>query len=137
MNFFAKLLRRNLLFSIIFILLSATLTISNPVPQIRENAPRMYKSSFQAGEIFLMEGDYQNAIKEFEKSLNLAEEHRYQEGRILCCMRLGILYWNTGELEESSKLYKKALLLSLIQSLKSEVMLEEFINLLFRQVRFF
>jgi len=112
MNFFAMSLKRNLPFSMIFFLLSTTLTISNPVPQIRGNALRMYKSSFKAGEISLKEGSYQNAIKEFEKSLNLAEEYHYQEGRILCCMRLGLLYWNTGELEESSKLYKKALLLA-------------------------
>lgn len=96
----------------IFFLLSVSLTVSDPVPQNRSNAPRMYYSSFQAGEVFLMGGDFQNAIKEFKKSLNLAEEYRYQEGRILCFMRLGLLYWNNGELEESSKLYKEALLLA-------------------------
>ncbi|MDH4219239.1 MAG: CHAT domain-containing protein [Candidatus Aminicenantes bacterium] len=72
----------------------------------------MYKFYFHSGEIFLKEGDFQNAINEFKKGLSLAEEYDYQEGKISCCMRLGLLYWNTGELEESSQLYKRAILLA-------------------------
>jgi len=112
MNHFNLFLKRKLPFSLIFFLLFTTLMISNPVLQIRRDIPKRYKSYFHSGEIFLKEGDFQNAIKEFRRGLSLAEEYDHQEGKISCCMRLGLLYWNTGELEESSRLYKRALLLA-------------------------
>lgn len=98
-----------LTFTIFFFLFFNGLVISNPSLQIKEHIPRIYKSSFQSGEEYLKAGDFNKAIKEFGKSLGLAEDYDYQEGKILCLMRLGLLHWNTGELEESSQFYRSAL----------------------------
>jgi CHAT domain-containing protein/Tfp pilus assembly protein PilF len=96
-------------FLLSFFLIFAVAINSNPNLQQESDILTMYKSSFQSGETYLKTGDYQNAIYEFKKSIDLADKCEFQEGTILCSMNLGLLYWNTGELEESSLFYKKAL----------------------------
>ena len=72
----------------------------------------MYWKSYDSAEVLLKKGDYHNAISKFEESLGIARENGYYEGTVKSNMRLGLLYWNIGKLEESTKLFKIALSLA-------------------------
>ncbi len=102
-----KSLTRNLA---LLILLSGgvSLFFSDSFSQRHTDLKSWYKSAFNSGEMFLKKGDFQNAIIEFKKSLKLAEENGNVEGRIISSMRLGLLFWNIGQLDLSTEFYKKA-----------------------------
>jgi len=80
--------------------------------QSNKDVQRIFRTSFDSAEMLLKRGDYQNAIGKFKEALDLAGESGYVEGFLQCYMRLGLLFWNTGELRESAKLYEKALSLA-------------------------
>ncbi len=108
-NLTNPLLKKISPFLIILIFSITSLTFSDLAFQEDEDVRRMFRTSFDSAELFIKKGKYQKAIGKFEEALGLAEKHGYIEERILCYMRLGLLYWNTGELKESTRQYKKAL----------------------------
>jgi len=79
-----------------------------------------FKSSYELGEKLLKEGSFQRAIDSLEKCLRLAREMEDRPCQIKCYMRLGLLYWNIGQLGESSKYYKEAILLAQELNLKEK-----------------
>ncbi|MDH3353444.1 MAG: tetratricopeptide repeat protein, partial [Nanoarchaeota archaeon] len=103
---------------IISLLFITPLALDGLLFQVDKDVKRKFRISFDSAEVFIKKGEYQDALGKLHEALDLAEEHNYEEGRILCYMRLGLLYWNTGELEESTKLYNNALSLAEIHDKK-------------------
>jgi CHAT domain-containing protein/Tfp pilus assembly protein PilF len=95
-------------FLIILFIYIAPLVSSHLRFQSDKDVQNKYKASFDSAEAFLKDGEYQDAIGKFQEALDLAENQGNEEGRILCYMRLGLLYWNIGELKESTNLYTQA-----------------------------
>ncbi|MFX0137410.1 MAG: CHAT domain-containing protein [Candidatus Hodarchaeota archaeon] len=102
-----RIFRRNL-FLPIFLLGCMPFLFSDFVLTKNTDAQSGYKSAYNSGVMFLRKGDFQNAIMEFKKSLRLAEEESEAEGGILSSMRLGLIYWNIGQLDLSAEFYEKA-----------------------------
>ena len=108
-NEYNLLFKRILSFFIILIHFVILFAFSGETSQVEKDIQRIFKTSFDSAEAFLKKGEYQNSIVKFQEVLSLAEELDYVEGIIQSYMRLGVLYWNTGELEKSTQLYKQAL----------------------------
>ncbi len=107
-----KILIKKVVVCFFVFLFSDAPAISCPLLQFGNDIHRIYKSHFDSGENFLSRGDYHQSVQEFRKSLSLAEEYDFREGIVLCSTRLGLLYWNIGELKESAQFYGKALSLA-------------------------
>ncbi len=69
-------------------------------------------STVKSAETHRKEGNFDLAIDEFKEALDLARKISNKEEEIKCLISLGLLYWNIGQLEESSKKYKQALSLA-------------------------
>jgi CHAT domain-containing protein/Tfp pilus assembly protein PilF len=95
-----------LVFLFIFI---TPVTFYGAVFQARENYRSKYTNSFKSAEVFLEKGEYQDAIRKFREALDFADKLDYGEGKILCLVQLGLLYWNIGDLGESTNFYNNAL----------------------------
>jgi len=80
----------------------------------------LFYSLRDSGEKNLKEGNFQLAIKAFQQALVLAREFEHNIEEIKCLMDLGLLYWNIGQLRESSDTYIKALLLEKRFNLNNE-----------------
>ena len=102
-------LKKILSFLIILFFYIVPQVSSDFIFQSEKDVLKKHKASFDSAEAFLKDGEYQDAISKFQETLELAVKQGNDEGRILCYMRLGLLYWNIGELKESSNLYEKAL----------------------------
>jgi len=72
----------------------------------------IYYSLVDSGEEEIKEGNFEKAIELFEQALLWAREELPAEEEVRCYERLGLLYWNIGELNKSSVYYNKASLLS-------------------------
>jgi len=68
-----------------------------------------YSEYFKQGENLKLEGDYDEAIKCFEKSLALAQKNNNKKDEIESLIKLGLLNWNIGEMKKSLSILKKAL----------------------------
>jgi len=76
----------------------------------------------KSGDTLRKEGNFQQAIDEFMEALDFTRKMGNKEWEAKCLIDLGILYWNIGELEESSEKYKKAM--SIAKELNSKNKLE-------------
>jgi len=69
---------------------------------------KLYQESFFKGGEFLNKGEFQRAIKSYELSLDLAKKYNDSRKQVKSWLKLGLLYWNTGELDISFSFYSKA-----------------------------
>lgn len=79
-----------------------------------------YSQYYKEGKNFRLNGEFQNAIELFEKSLNIAKKIPDKEKECSTLLKLGLMYWNIGRLKESSEFYKNALSLAQKLNLKNE-----------------
>jgi len=70
---------------------------------------RVYQSVVLAGEGFIERGDFQAAINKFSQALELAKKIDIAKSEMFCLQRLGILYWNQGQLKDYDNFISKAL----------------------------
>ncbi len=99
-------------FLIILFIYFMPLTSSDFSFQAEKEVQNKYKAAFNSAEVLLKAGAYQEATEMFQEVLAFAEEQDIEEGKIQCYMRLGLLYWNVGDLKESTRLYERALQLA-------------------------
>jgi CHAT domain-containing protein len=95
-----------LFFSVSWILLPCSNSSSgwfNSTPQ------EDYSEYFSQGERSRLQGDYGEAIELFTKALSLAQKSKDARAEIESLIKLGLLYWNTGNPDDSAGFYKKAL----------------------------
>ena len=64
------------------------------------------------GHSFRQRGEFNKAIMVFDEALRLASKQNNERSQLDCLMQLGILYWNIGQLNDSTSFYKKAISLS-------------------------
>ena len=74
-------------------------------PVIKDN----YSEHFKQGENFKLQGNYEKSIQSFKKSLSLIPKNDNEKSKVESLIKLGVLYWNTGELDISLTFYKEAL----------------------------
>ena len=65
------------------------------------------------------DGEFEKSIRFFEKSLNIARKIPSETKECDSLIKLGITYWNTGEVKESSEYYKLTLKLAQKLNLKN------------------
>lgn len=120
MNFLQK--DSSMKFGIFFLIYFSLTSIDTQTstPDKRTNLTQLFNSTIKSGERDRTEGDFSNAINAFISALSIAKKIGYEEGEVQCLTRLGLLYWNTGHLEESSKKYKQALSLAQTLNLKNK-----------------
>jgi len=73
---------------------------------------KQYQESFYRGEEFLRKGDFQKSIESYEQSLEFAKKRSDKRNQVNCWIQLGLLYWNTGNLDKSIMFYNKAQLVA-------------------------
>jgi len=69
---------------------------------------KKYQASFYKGEEYLRNGEFQNSIESYKQSLEFAKENGDKRSQVRCLIQLGLLYWNTGNLDKSINFYRKA-----------------------------
>ncbi len=77
-----------------------------------------YSQIFTLADKFRKDGKFEESIRLFEKSLRLAKKNTNRKKECESLLKLGLLYWNTGELKESSLYYEHALKLAQRLNLK-------------------
>jgi len=81
---------------------------------------QLYTMTINQAEDQLKNGNYDKAIELYKEALIQAGRIDSESEEARCFMRLGLLYWNVGRLNESSDMYKKALSITQKISLKNE-----------------
>lgn len=71
-----------------------------------------YFELFIQAENFRLKGDFDKSIKFFETSLDAAKKIPNRKAECEILIKLGLLYWNIGQLKESLSYYEQALNLS-------------------------
>ena len=84
-----------------------------------------YKNYFSAGEGYKRNGEFDKAIDFFYKAFYVAHENRNAVGKLDSLMNLGLMYWNIGELQQSSDKYAQALSLARILQIKEKIDLSQ------------
>lgn len=77
-----------------------------------------YSGLFNQGEKFRLEGEFEKAIDCFKNSISLANKNGAKKVELEAHTKLGILFWNLGQLKESENSYLKALALAKSSGLK-------------------
>jgi tetratricopeptide (TPR) repeat protein len=77
-----------------------------------------YQEYASKGEEFRLQGQYEKAIEEYKKALSLAQRASNRTNEIDSLLKLGLLHWNRGALDDSASFYSKAL--SIAQSVQEE-----------------
>jgi CHAT domain-containing protein/Tfp pilus assembly protein PilF len=97
----------------------------NPSFHIRKSDFKdKYSQYFKQGKKFKLQGDYEKSIQSFIKAFSLAQKNNDIENEIESLIQLGVLYWNTGQLDKSFDHYQEALSLAEkagIQEKKGEI----------------
>ncbi len=81
---------------------------NNPSIDLTATTQERYSEYFTQGEYFRQEGNYNEAIDSFTKALAFARENNDQREEIESLIKLGLLHWNKGELQDSLNFYKDA-----------------------------
>lgn len=74
-----------------------------------DSAHREYHEAFTRGEEAGRKGEFEKAITHFKKSRALARRESEAQGEAASLLRLGLLYWNTGNLQDSLQMFRQAL----------------------------
>jgi CHAT domain-containing protein len=93
---------------------------NNPKPIRTERTSIQFSELFRTGEDLRLKGEYEEAIKQFERALFLAQKTANEEAKLDSLLKLGILYWNIGKLKESTDKYGQALLIAQRLQLKEK-----------------
>lgn len=89
-----------------------------PISKSSSIVEPQYSGLFNQGEKFRLEGEFEKAIDFFKNSISLANKCGAKKVELEAHTKLGILFWNLGQLEESENSYLKALALAKSLGLK-------------------
>lgn len=67
---------------------------------------------FNQAEKLKVQGDYEKSIDFFKKALSIARKNNDEISEVEALIKIGILYWNLGEVERSFGIHKEALSLA-------------------------
>jgi len=85
-----------------------------------------YTDFFDQGERSRIQGHYEKSIEFFKQALLTAANQNDLENKLDSYLKLGVLYWNTGELEESLEFYQKAFIVA--EELELKERMDEIFN---------
>lgn len=71
-----------------------------------------YSEYFKQGENLKLQGNYEKSIQYFIKAFNLAQKNNDIENEVEPLIKLGVLYWNIGQVDKSFDYYQEALSLA-------------------------
>ncbi|MFC2167968.1 CHAT domain-containing protein [Acidobacteriota bacterium] len=108
--FFLKKLRPFTYYFFIFILFSPLFIFS--LEEVNLRTQEKYLSLVKRGEQSRLIGDFDLSIQCFEEALSLAKKMDHVSGQVQTLCELGLLSWNIGNIESSTKSYKEALALT-------------------------
>jgi CHAT domain-containing protein/tetratricopeptide (TPR) repeat protein len=89
-----------------------------PISKSSSIVEPQYSGLFNQGEKFRLEGEFEKAIDCFKDSISLANKSGAKKVELEAHAKLGILFWNLGQLKESENSYLKALALAKSLGLK-------------------
>lgn len=89
-----------------------------PISKSSSIVEPQYSGLFNQGEKFRLEGEFEKAIDCFKNSISLANKSGAKKVELEAHTKLGILFWNLGQLKESENSYLKALALAKSLGLK-------------------
>jgi CHAT domain-containing protein len=84
------------------------LSFQNNSSSLNFNSEDEYSEYFNQGENFRLKGDYEESIKCFEKSLDIARKNNDKKAEISSLIKLGLLHWNIGNITKSKEDYDEA-----------------------------
>jgi tetratricopeptide (TPR) repeat protein len=82
---------------------------ANYAAGLNSGSEEKYSEYFKKGESLRLQGDYEESIKYFEKSLDLAQKTNNKKDEIESLIKLGLLSWNIGKIKKSSEILGEAL----------------------------
>jgi len=85
-----------------------------------------YSEFSNQGKKFKHQGHYEKSIESFKRALLVATNQNDLENKLESLLKLGILYWNIGQLDESLEFYQKAFLAA--EELKLKKRMDEIFN---------
>jgi len=68
-----------------------------------------YSVYFNQAENLKLHGDYEKSIELFRKALSLAKENNDKKNELDSLLKIGVLYWNIGQIDDCFNAYKDAL----------------------------
>ncbi len=80
-----------------------------------------YSQFFTQAEKFRLDGEYEKSVESLEKSLDIALKMTDERKQCEALSKLGLLYWNLGKMNESSRYYEDSSKLALKLNLKDEL----------------
>jgi len=69
---------------------------------------QQYTKYFNQGENLRLQGEYEKSIEALENSIDIAKRINNKTNEMNSLQKLGLLYWNIGQLEKSLELYQQA-----------------------------
>ncbi len=82
---------------------------NNSSPILNLDSEEKCSEFFNQGENSKLKGDYEESIEYFKKALSLARKNNDKKYEIESLIKLGLLYWNIGQMKKSTNIYKEAL----------------------------
>jgi CHAT domain-containing protein len=107
-----KDLTRLIIVVIIFLLCPCQILLSfqnNSSVSQSFDSEEKYSEYFNQGENSKLQGDYEESIKYFKKALSLARKNNDKKDEIESLIKLGLLYWDDGEMSKSINAFKESL----------------------------
>jgi len=81
----------------------------NSSVSLNSGSEEKYSEYFKKGGNLRLQGDYEESIKWFKRSLDLARKNNDKKGEIESLIKIGLLQWNKGKITTSSNTLKEAL----------------------------
>jgi len=82
--------------------------LNSSLKEIQTASPEKYTEYIKQGESLKQEGQYEKSIELFQKALALSRKSNETKKSYEAFLKLGVLYWNIGRLDESLKFYNEA-----------------------------
>ncbi len=98
-------------------------TNNNLFSSTKTDTKQEYSRLFTKAENLRLEGEFKKSIELFNKTILIAKKNHNKKEEYKSILKLGLLYWNVGQLKESSRKYKQAL--SLLQNLELKKLQDE------------
>ncbi|MFC2165227.1 CHAT domain-containing protein [Acidobacteriota bacterium] len=92
-------------------------------------SPPSKDQNFNQAKIIQQSGDFKKSLELYNKALEIAQKKQDKQSECDCLLSIGLLYWNMGQLNESTEVYEAALKLAnklnlIIQKKEAEYALE-------------
>jgi len=110
-----KVKKFNDLYNIIkplIIILIFFLSSSIVLPDQKANSEQEYTELFAQAEELRIEGNFDKSIELFDAALRLAQKSKDEKKQCEILQKLGILYWNIGQLSDSTNRFEQAQILA-------------------------